>query len=101
MTPDQKGGRRHVPQRTCVGCRQILAKRALIRVVRTPEGVRLDPTGKANGRGAYLHELRSCWQAGLKGNLERALRTRLSLSDREALEVHMNGLPDGQPHGTT
>ena len=64
---------KHVPQRTCVGCRQVLAKRTLIRVVRTAEGVRVDPTGKAAGRGAYLHNLRSCWERGLKGALAHAL----------------------------
>jgi len=44
---------RHVPQRTCVGCRTVRPKRELVRVVRTPEGtVELDPTGKRSGRGA-------------------------------------------------
>jgi len=44
--------RRHIPQRTCVGCRQVRAKRELIRIVRTPEGrVLIDPTGKKSGRG--------------------------------------------------
>lgn len=94
MAPEKKGGRRHVPHRTCVGCRQVLAKRAMVRVVRTADGVRLDPTGKANGRGAYLHEARSCWQAGLRGALEKALRAELSDVDREALVLHMNSLPD-------
>ena len=41
--------------RTCVGCGEESPKRTLLRVVRSPEGeVRYDPTGKANGRGAYL-----------------------------------------------
>ncbi|MCJ7514317.1 MAG: YlxR family protein [Anaerolineales bacterium] len=72
----------------------------MIRVVRTTDGVGIDPTGKANGRGAYLHELASCWQAGLRGNLEHALRVRLSPSDRQALEEHLNGLPEDPPHGS-
>lgn len=96
MAPEKKGGRRHVPHRTCVGCRQVLAKRAMVRIVRTEDGVHLDPTGKANGRGAYLHESRSCWQAGLRGGLEHALRTRLSEEDRATLVQHMNSLPDEQ-----
>jgi predicted RNA-binding protein YlxR (DUF448 family) len=46
---------KHVPRRTCVACRETDAKRQLIRLVRTPEGtVEVDPTGKRNGRGAYL-----------------------------------------------
>lgn len=44
-----------VPMRTCVITGEKLAKKDLIRVVRTPEGtVIVDESGKANGRGAYL-----------------------------------------------
>ncbi len=43
------------PMRTCVVTKEKCEKRDLLRIVRTPEGnVILDPTGKANGRGAYL-----------------------------------------------
>ena len=85
---------KHVPQRTCVGCRQVLAKRTLIRVVRTSEGIRVDPTGKASGRGAYLHSLSSCWEKGLRGSLAHALKTELTDQDRETLRIFMAGLPD-------
>jgi len=85
---------KHVPQRTCVGCRQTLAKRALIRVVRTAEGLRIDPTGKVAGRGAYLHDRRSCWEQGLKGALAHALKIELSESDRELLRSVMESLPE-------
>ena len=88
---------KHVPQRTCVGCRQVLAKRTLVRVVRTAEGTRVDLTGKAAGRGAYLHSLRSCWERGLKGSLAHALKTELTDQDREHLRAFMGGLPDEQP----
>ncbi len=44
-----------VPMRTCVVTKEKCEKRDLLRIVRTPEGnVIVDPTGKANGRGAYL-----------------------------------------------
>ena len=66
----------------------------MIRIVRTPEGVRVDPTGKAPGRGAYLHNQRSCWEVGLRGALAKALRTELSEVDRELLMSHMSDLPD-------
>jgi predicted RNA-binding protein YlxR (DUF448 family) len=85
---------KHVPQRTCVGCRQVLAKRILIRVVRTAEGTRVDSTGKAAGRGAYLHNVRSCWERGLKGALAHALKTEFTDQDREHLRAFMSGLPD-------
>lgn len=42
-------------------------KKELIRVVRTPEGnVELDPTGKRNGRGAYLCPDLICFQTAVK-----------------------------------
>ncbi len=85
---------RHVPQRTCVGCRQVLPKRTLIRIVRGPQGVHVDPTGKAPGRGAYLHDQRSCWEAGLRGPLARALKTELSPEARQDLERILGGLAD-------
>jgi hypothetical protein len=63
-------------------------KRALVRVVRTPEGrVEVDPTGKRNGRGAYVHLQRSCWEAALRGGLTHALKAQLSGDDRRALEA--------------
>ncbi len=84
---------KHVPQRTCVGCRQTLAKRSLIRIVRTPEGLRVDPTGKIPGRGSYLHDQRSCWESGLKGALAHALKVDLTDQDRETLRNYMLTLP--------
>ena len=71
-----------------------MPKRALIRLVRTPNGVLIDPTGKMPGRGAYLHENRACWQAALKGSLARALKTQLTPEDRERLEAFMETLPE-------
>src|SRR5215831_9604925 len=86
---------RHVPQRTCVACRQVRPKRELIRVVRTPAGhVELDPTGKKSGRGAYLCAKRSCWEPALrKGRLEHELETTLLPEDRAALEAYIETLP--------
>ena len=58
---------RRVPMRTCVACRQNRPKRDLLRVVRTPGGeVRLDPTGKVAGRGAYVCRDAACADVGLR-----------------------------------
>ena len=44
-----------IPLRTCVITKESLPKKELLRVVRTPEGeVKVDETGKLNGRGAYI-----------------------------------------------
>ena len=84
---------KHIPQRTCVGCRQVMPKRNLIRVVRSPEGVSIDLTGKAAGRGAYVHDKRSCWESALKGALAHALKTELTEQDRDVLIHFMESLP--------
>jgi uncharacterized protein len=63
--------------RTCVGCREEAGKQALIRIFRRPEGgAAVDTTGRATGRGAYLHDARSCVAlARKKRSLDRALHT--------------------------
>lgn len=88
---NKKTGKRikHIPQRTCVGCRQVLPKRTLIRLVRTSEGIRIDPTAKLPGRGAYLHDQQSCWVQGLKGALAHALKAELTDQDRSYLQAHL------------
>ena len=90
MAPPARGSRpRHVPQRTCVACRQTSAKRQLVRIVRTPDGsVTVDPTGKLSGRGAYLcTDQPACWQAALKnrGVLARALKVESTSSEDDLL----------------
>ena len=87
---------KHVPQRTCVGCRQVLSKRQLIRIVRNSEGVVIDPSGKLPGRGAYLHDQKSCWVKALKGSLAHALRTTIQEQDLAALRTFMETLPEGE-----
>ena len=91
--------RRRVPQRTCVGCRQVQGKRELVRVVRTPEGeVVVDPTGRRNGRGAYVHASRECFELALRrGGLERGLKASLSPETRRALETMAESLPSAPP----
>ncbi|MGC4043786.1 MAG: YlxR family protein [Armatimonas sp.] len=68
------------PIRTCVACRQAEGKRGLVRVVRLPEGagVALDPSGKAAGRGAYVHASAECIELAVKRKaLERSLKASL------------------------
>jgi hypothetical protein len=79
-----------------VGCREVLPKRALIRVVRTPQGVQIDPTSKLAGRGAYVHQQRSCWERALRGPLAKALRTELAPGDRQELVAFMHQLTEGR-----
>lgn len=78
--------RKHIPRRTCVVCRTTDAKRHLLRLVRTQEGVFVDPSGKANGRGAYVCDDSACRLKVAQGQvLAKALRVDLTDADRERL----------------
>ena len=87
--------KKRAPQRTCIACRETQGKRELMRLVRTVNGVEIDPTGKKAGRGAYLHKKKSCWANALKGNvLDHALKTTLTAEQREQLRANGENLPD-------
>ncbi len=68
-----------VPQRQCVGCREMKPKQELIRVVRGPDGaISLDPTGKKPGRGAYVCREGDCLRRAQKSRaLERAFSSQI------------------------
>jgi predicted RNA-binding protein YlxR (DUF448 family) len=70
---------RRKPVRTCVGCRGEADKPGLIRFVRRAEGgAEVDTTGRALGRGAYLHGDAACVETARKRRaLDRALRTTI------------------------
>lgn len=68
----------HVPHRSCAVCREVHPKRELTRVVRAPDGdVRLDPTGRAAGRGTYVCDRAACRdERTLMTAVQRALGAR-------------------------
>jgi len=87
---------RHEPRRTCVACRQEGTKDELIRLVRAGDAVAMDPTGRAVGRGAYLHRRAECIEdARKKGGLRRALKATLP----HALWADLEGVAPAQPPG--
>lgn len=90
--------RKHVPQRTCVGCREVRPKREMIRIVRTPDRtIEIDETGKKSGRGAYICLNRECWEKALrKRAVEHALKVELSAEERSALWEFARSLPDSR-----
>jgi predicted RNA-binding protein YlxR (DUF448 family) len=94
-TISNPGPRKHVPLRTCIACREVKAKRELVRVVRTADGIVVDERGKVAGRGAYLCKARKCWREGLKGNrLEYVLHVSVDSVDRKRLEEYAAGLSE-------
>jgi predicted RNA-binding protein YlxR (DUF448 family) len=80
-------GLRHQPERTCIGCRGKAPKAELVRVVRRPEGgASVDRTGRAVGRGAYVHPAVECLnRAARSGALGRALKAGLTGAEAASL----------------
>lgn len=68
---------RKIPMRRCVATGERLPKKELLRIVRTPEGdLKVDPSGKANGHGAYLKKSEEAVAVARKNHaLDRALET--------------------------
>ncbi len=86
-----------IPQRQCMGCRERKEKRAMIRVVRCTDGeVRLDFSGKLNGRGAYVCPDPACLAKARKSrSLERCLETPIPEDVYDRLAKEMEGTPLG------
>lgn len=82
---------RKIPMRRCVGCREMKEKRTLVRVVRSQEGrVEVDPTGRMNGRGAYLCRDAACFEKARKARaLSREFSMEISDELYREIAVHM------------
>ena len=82
---------RKIPQRQCVGCRTMKDKKALVRIVKTPEGeICVDATGKKSGRGAYVCRDAQCLKKARKSRaLDRMLEVSIPDEVYEALERQM------------
>jgi predicted RNA-binding protein YlxR (DUF448 family) len=82
------------PVRTCVGCRMRDPKSSLVRIVAALDGARIDPSGDAPGRGAYVHPATACMELARRpGALGSALRTGLAGDEvgRLMLEIERMG----------
>ena len=86
-----------IPQRQCMGCRERMAKRDLIRIVRQPDGnVSLDFSGKMNGRGAYLCPKPECLKKAQRSKaLERSLEVSIPEEVYDRLTKEMEGTVNG------
>ena len=70
------------PQRTCIACKSVKDKNDLIRKEKTKEGeIELDPTGRKNGRGAYICKDSGCFESLKKSKgMERSFKTQVSVT---------------------
>ena len=81
-----------VPMRQCTGCREMKAKRDMIRVIKTTEDeICIDATGRKNGRGAYICPTMECLKQAMKSRgLERSLKTSIPDTVYQQLEEEMS-----------
>ena len=79
--------------RRCVATFTQAPKKELIRIVRTPEGeIKIDQSGRANGRGAYLlRSLEAVDLAQKKGALARALDHEVEAAVYDQLRALIRG----------
>jgi predicted RNA-binding protein YlxR (DUF448 family) len=87
---------RKIPQRKCVACQQMMPKKELIRIVRSPEGdIQIDLTGKKPGRGAYLCGKVACFKLAKKSKaFERALKAPVGAAIYDRLEAEFVQVED-------
>ena len=83
-----------VPERTCIVTHDKCVKKDLLRVVRCPDGtVKVDLTGKMNGRGAYICPKSSCLEKAIKSRgLERSFKMPIPKEVYEMLAKEMGEL---------
>ncbi|WP_099203186.1 RNase P modulator RnpM [Miniphocaeibacter massiliensis] len=69
-----------IPMRKCVACGENKPKKDLLRIVNNKEeGIIVDPTGKKNGRGAYICKDISCLELAKKSNrINHALNAEIN-----------------------
>lgn len=80
-----------IPMRQCVGCGEMKAKKELLRVLKTEDGVLLDAIGKKNGRGAYICANTECLKKARKSKgLERSLKVAIPDEVYDNLEKEMS-----------
>ncbi len=82
-----------IPMRKCLATGESFPKKELLRIVRTPEGeVKVDLTGKLNGKGAYLSKSLEALEIAKKKNLlAKALEVKVDETVYKEIEEVING----------
>ncbi|MGL5440141.1 MAG: RNase P modulator RnpM [Filifactoraceae bacterium] len=80
-----------IPQRKCIVCSDRTDKKKLMRIVKNKDGeIFIDPTFKANGRGAYICETMECLEKAIKSKaLNRAFKTEIDRAVYETLKEEL------------
>ncbi len=79
--------------RRCLATNESFPKKDLLRIVRTPEGeVKVDLSGKLNGKGAYISKSMEALELAKKKKvLNRALEVEIPQEIYEEIEKVING----------
>ena len=82
-----------IPMRRCLATGESFPKKELLRIVRTPEGeIKVDETGKLNGKGAYVSKSMEALKIlKTKKMLNRALETDVPDEVYAEIERIING----------
>ncbi len=87
---------RKTPLRKCTGCNEMKPKKSLLRIVFSEEAgtMSIDPTGKQNGRGAYICKDIACFERarknkGLERSFKKSVPTQIYESVRQELAEHI------------
>lgn len=85
-----------IPQRSCIGCGLKKDKSDLLRIVLSPEGeFSLDPSGRKNGRGAYICMNPACLEKAEKRKaLQRSFKAEVDGSVYRQLREELEQLAE-------
>lgn len=80
-----------IPMRKCTGCGELKPKKDLVRVIKDENSeVKMDLTGKQNGRGAYVCRSMECLNKAIKTKaIERSLQTKISEEVYDKLKAEL------------
>ena len=84
---------KRLPQRTCIGCNSKKDKKELIRIVKSKDGeIKVDLTGKMEGRGTYICKNEECLEKAIKNKrMAKAFETEIEDSIYENLRKSIYG----------
>lgn len=85
--------KKNIPMRMCIACREMKPKAEMTRVVKSADGeIKLDPTGKAPGRGAYVCNGEECLKKlQSKKLLHKTFSTNVSADVYQGVEEEKSG----------
>jgi len=101
----QARGDRHVPQRTCVGCRRTRPRADLLRLAATSDTIRFDARQRLPGRGAYVCPDPDCVDAAARRNGHAVLRAlrggtpEQTVTALDTLRAHLGDTPHAHLKG--